>query len=112
MGDFKTHIGKHKAGSLDSELALHRCRIDFLGYHITTSQFFCCMHLVDKCGESLLHQLTKWAFLVLNGRTECDSRGESTFVWDEGQQRSVLDLAIAPKNLSADIEVSQVWDAS
>ena len=111
MGDFKTFIGKHKSGSLDSELELHRCRV-FLGYHITTSQFFCCMQLVDKHGKFLLCQLTKWAFLVLNARSECDSMGESNFVWDEGQQRSVLDLVIAPKDLSADIEVSQVWDAS
>ena len=38
--------------------------------------------------------------------------GESTFVWDEGQWSSVLDLAIVPKNLSADMEVSKVWDTS
>ena len=31
---------------------------------------------------------------------------------DEGQQRSMLDLAITPKILSVDIEVSQVWDTS
>ena len=70
------------------------------------------MHPVDKRGESLLRQLVKWDLLVLNGRTERDSRGSETFVWGEEQRRSVLDLAIAPKNLSADMEVSQVWDTT
>ena len=56
--------------------------------------------------------MVKWDLLVLNGRTECDSRGSETFVWGEEQWRSVLDLAIAPKNLSADMEVSQVWDTT
>ena len=35
-----------------------------------------------------------------------------TFVWGEEQRRSELDLPIAPKNLSADMEVSQVWDTT
>ena len=43
---------------------------------------------------------------MLNGRTERDSRGSETFVWGEEQRRSVLDLAIAPKNLSTYMEVS------
>ena len=70
------------------------------------------MHPVDKCGESLLRQLVKWDLLVLNGRTEHNSRGSETFVWGVEQRQSALDLAIAPKNLSADIEVSQVWDTT
>ena len=70
------------------------------------------MHPVDKRGESLLRQLVKWDLLVLNGRTERDSRGSETFVWGEEQRQSVLDLAIAPKNLSTDMEVSQVWDTT
>ena len=49
---------------------------------------------------------------MLNGRTECDSRVSETFIWGEEQWHSVLDLAIAPKNLIADIEVSQVWDTT
>ena len=43
---------------------------------------------------------------------ERDNRGSETFVWVEEQWRSVLDLAIAPKNLSANMEVSQVWDTT
>ena len=83
-----------------------------MGYRVTKSRFSRCMHPVDKRGESLLRQLAKWDLLVLNGRTERDSRGSETFVWGEEQRRSVLDLAIAPKNLSADMEVSQVWDTT
>ena len=94
-------------GSLDSELELHRHKNDILAYYIATSHFSYCMHPVDKFGESLLRQLTKWDLIVLNGRTERDSRGESTFFWDEEQWRSVLDLAITPKNMCADIEVSR-----
>ena len=50
--------------------------------------------------------------LVLNGRIERDIRGSETIVWGEEQRRSVLDLVIAPKNLSADMEVSKVWDTT
>ena len=49
---------------------------------------------------------------MLNGRTERDSRGSETFVLGEEQRQSVLDLAITPKNLSTDMEVSQVWDTT
>ena len=44
------------------------------------------MHPVDKRGESLLSQLVKWDLLVLNGRTERDSRGSETFVWGDEQR--------------------------
>ena len=49
---------------------------------------------------------------MLNGRTEHDSRGSETFVWGEEQRQSMMDLAIAPRNLSTAMEVSQVWDTT
>ena len=49
---------------------------------------------------------------MLNDKTKCDSKGNSTFLWGEEQLQLVLNLAIAPKYLSADIEVSQVWDTT
>ena len=110
--NFNAHISQHKVSSLDSELALHRHKNGILENHITTSHFLCCMHLVEKHGEYLLRQLINWVLLVLNGRTKLDIRGESTFVWDVEQWRSALGLAITPKNLIADMEVDQVWDAS
>ena len=39
VGDFNSHIDKHKAGSLDSELALHRHKNDVLAYCVTTSHY-------------------------------------------------------------------------
>ena len=54
MGYFNIHIGKHKVGSLDSEVALNRHKNDILAYHAKTSHFLHCMHPVDKCGESFL----------------------------------------------------------
>ena len=49
---------------------------------------------------------------MLNGKIERDIRGSETLVWGGEQQQFVLDLAIAPKNLSADMQVSQVWDTT
>ena len=56
--------------------------------------------------KSLLRLLPKLDILILNVRTEGDIRSELTFVWDEVLWRSVLDLAILPENLRADMEVS------
>ena len=68
------------------------------------------MHKVDLRGEAIFRQLKRENLIVLNGRSAHDGIGQQTFVWDKGQWGSVLDLAIVPETLSADLQVEKVWD--
>ena len=45
---------------------------------------------------------------MLNGRSERDSRGAITMVW-QGTEKSVLDLVLVPSAVSADLQVLRPW---
>ena len=49
--------------------------------------------------------------LVLNGRAERDRVGAATCVW-RGDERSVLDLAVVPADVSADLQVTRPWEGA
>ena len=68
------------------------------------------MHKVDLRREAVFRQLKRENLIVLNGWSTHDGIGQQTFVWDKGQRGSVLDLAIVPEILSADMRVEKVWD--
>ena len=46
----------------------------------------------------------------MNRQIERNFRWNPTFVWAEGLRKSILDLTITHRNITADLEVSQVRD--
>ena len=47
--------------------------------------------------------------MALNGRVSRDSIGRATMIW-MGSERSVIDLAVVPNTVSADMSVFDVWE--
>ena len=112
-GDFNAHIGENKAGATPDQRSIQSSQH---GYRVLGHRYSKCTCETDARGKSMLRQLANWDMMVLNGRTERDVIGRSTFKWNSrdggGIKGSVLDYAIVSNKMSADFGVFDVWDST